>query len=211
MGGGKEGETTESVVPKAAMESLRETLASTEELSANLLQFLSMADPDVLAELPPLHRARAFLLLAKAASTLFAVRLRCSGIHPDDHPVTKEFERLSLYEEKLERFDDWSKAPLRPSTKLNHQAATRFIGHSLPDLTPEQRKSMRDISRGDGGRSRAPEKHRAKKKRKYQSSEKPSARAAAQEFLEKAARELLSSGDCGVKGPLQNISDEDDE
>lgn len=75
----------------------------------------------------------------------------------------------------------------------------------------EQRKSMRDISRGDGVRSRASEKHKAKKKRKYQSSEKPSARAAAQEFLEKAARELLNSSECGVKGPLQNISDEDDE
>lgn len=27
-------------------------------------------------------------------------------------------------------------APLRPSTTLNRQAATRFIEHSLPDLTP---------------------------------------------------------------------------
>lgn len=26
-------------------------------------------------------------------------------------------------------------APLRPSTALNYQAATRFIEHSLPDLT----------------------------------------------------------------------------
>lgn len=211
MGGGKVEGTVESAVPRAAMDSLRETLASMEDVSANLGQFLSMSDPEVLAELPPLHRARAFLLLAKSVSTLFSVRLRCSGIHPDNHPVSKEFERLSLYEEKLERFDDWSKAPLRPSTKLNYQAATRFIGHSLPDLTPEQRKSMRDISRGNGARSRPSEQRRAKKKRRYESAEKPSARAAAQEFLEKAARELLSSSDCGLKGPLQNISDEDDE
>lgn len=31
---------------------------------------------------------------------------------------------------------DFVEAPLRPSTTLNYQAATRFIEHSLPDLTP---------------------------------------------------------------------------
>ncbi|ONK64562.1 uncharacterized protein A4U43_C07F27390 [Asparagus officinalis] len=104
-------------------------------------------------------------------------------------------------------------SPLRPSTTLNRQAATRFIGRSLPDLTPGQRQSMREISRGEGDtRSRFPENHRSQKKRKHSSREKQSVRAAAQEFLEKAARELLGPEDHTVKGPLRDeICDDEDE
>ena len=68
---------------------------------------------------------------------------------------------------------------------------------------------MREISRGEDTRSGFPH-NQVQKKRKHASSEKQSLRAAAEEFLEKAARELLGSNDHGVKGPLQNdISDEE--
>ncbi|OAY71989.1 Nuclear nucleic acid-binding protein C1D [Ananas comosus] len=127
--------SSSGIVPISAVEALAKTLGHAEEVRAQLSEFLAAADPDALADLPPLRRARAFLALARAASSLFSVRLRCSGINPDDHPMAKELERLSLHEEKLERFESWSKAPLRPSTTLNYQAATRFIGHSLPHLT----------------------------------------------------------------------------
>ncbi|RWV85428.1 hypothetical protein GW17_00052781 [Ensete ventricosum] len=200
MGGGEGGPEESGAVPTAAISAVGETLATVDDLCSHLHRFLSLADRDVLAELPPLHRARAFLLP-------FVLQ----------HLV----------------------APLRPSTRLNSQAATRFIGHSLPDLTPgtqahfnsllwiiplllldsnrrhvyvsEQRQSLRDISRGDFVRIRSSDNHRAKKKRKQQKPEKPSARAAAQEFLEKAARELCGASELGLKGPLQEISDEEDE
>ncbi|RDX81313.1 Nuclear nucleic acid-binding protein C1D, partial [Mucuna pruriens] len=137
------------------------------------------------------------------------VNLRCGGVHPDDHPIKSELDRLNLYEDKLERLLDLSKAPLRPSTTLNYQAATRFIEHSLPDLTPEQRENMRNISRGERPKMNHP--GRAGQKRKFQSSEKPSVQAAAKEFLEKAAREILGNNSGGVKGPLQvDISEEED-
>ncbi|XP_048438609.1 uncharacterized protein LOC103949722 [Pyrus x bretschneideri] len=134
----------------------------------HLLQFLSLADADVLAEMPPLDRAHSLLMLSKATTLLFALRLRCTGVNPFNHPVKTEFDRLKLYEEKLEKLVDLSKAPLRPSTTLNHQAATRFIEHSLPDLTPDQRQSMRAISKGDGPTMKYLERN-APKKRKYQS------------------------------------------
>lgn len=41
------------------------------------------------------------------------------------------------------------------------------------------------------------------KKRKYHSTEKQSVRAAAKDFLEKAARELLGDNKDGLKGPLR--------
>ncbi|KAK9280641.1 hypothetical protein L1049_014337 [Liquidambar formosana] len=206
-----EGGATEStVVPESVMEAVKRTSQNVKDVETHLLQFLSLSDPDVLAQLPPLQRAQSLLLFAKATTTLYTLRLRCSGVHPDDHPVKSELERLSLYQDKLERFIDLSKAPLRPSTTLNYRAATRFIEHSLPDLTPEQKKSMRNISRGEEPKISYLERS-SQKKRKYQSSEKQSVQAAAQEFLAKAARELLGDNKGGFKGPLQaNSSDEDD-
>lgn len=64
---------------------------------------------------------------------------------------------------------------------------------------------MRDISRKEGLRNTS-----AQRKRKHQSPEKPSVQAAAKEFLEKAARELLGDNKGGVKGPLVEISSDDD-
>ncbi|OMO90683.1 Sas10/Utp3/C1D [Corchorus olitorius] len=198
-----------SVIPENVLDSVKTTLLNVENVKTHLLEFLSLSDPDVLAQMPPLQRAQALFLLAKATTTLFTLRLRCSGMHPDDHPIKSELERLSLYQDKLERFIDISKAPLRPSTTLNSRAAARFIEHSLPDLTPEQRQSMRQISKGEGPRIKYSDS--GVKKRKYQSSEKQSVQAAAKEFLEKAARELFGDNKDGFKGPLLVEANDDDE
>ncbi|KAK3039606.1 hypothetical protein RJ639_029305 [Escallonia herrerae] len=190
------------VIPEAVMEAVRRTSNSLDEFEAQFAEIVALCKPEVLARLDPLERAQSLLLLAKATTTLYTLNLRCSGVHPDDHPVKLELERLSLYQEKLERFIDLSKAPLRPSATLNSQAATRFIEHSLPHLTPEQRQSMREISRGEGPKMKYLESN-VHKKRKCQSTEKQSVRTAAQDFLEKAARELLGDNKGGFKGPLQ--------
>lgn len=189
------------VVPESAMEAVERTLANVKQVETHLLEFLSLANPDVLDEMPPLQRAQSLFMLAKATSTIFALRLRTTGIHPDEHPIKTELERLSLYQDKLEQFVDISKEPLHRSTTLNYQAATRFIEHSLPDLTPEQRKSMRNISKGEGPKIKYTERS-TRKKRKCDTSEKQSVQAAAQEFLEKAARELFGGNTDGFKGPL---------
>ncbi|KAK9130359.1 hypothetical protein Sjap_010846 [Stephania japonica] len=132
-----------------------------------------------------------------------SVRLRCHGVHPDEHPINTELERLRLYQEKLDRAVDLSKAPLKPSTTLNYKAATRFIEHSLPDLTKEQKQSMREISSRGNGKSRLSDRENGKKKRKYQSSRRQSVQAAAEEFLQKAAKELLARR---YQFPLWNLS-----
>ncbi|XP_052190268.1 uncharacterized protein LOC127799975 [Diospyros lotus] len=206
-GGGEES----GAVPESVMEAVKRTSRNIKEFRTHFLEFLSLCDTEVLGELQPLQRAQSLLLLAKATTTLFTLRLRCNGVHPDDHPVKSELERLSLYQDKLQRFIDLSKAPLRPSTTLNYQAATRFIEHSLPDLTQEQRQSLRDIRRGEGPKIKYVDRS-AHKKRKHRSSEKQSISTAAQEFLEKAARELLGDNKSGFKGPLQpEAFNEDDQ
>jgi exosome complex protein LRP1 len=111
-------------VPTTVVSAAEETLAAAESVGDHLSQLLAAAaeDPDAVAELPPLRRARAFLAVAHAATSLlagtpcspfrslslftffsfppdlsasilgiFAVRLRCSGIDPDEHPIWKEF------------------------------------------------------------------------------------------------------------------------
>ncbi|CAN1802332.1 Nuclear nucleic acid-binding protein C1D, partial [Linum perenne] len=135
------------IVPDSALDSVNTTFTNLEQVEANLLQFQSLADPDVISEMPPLERGQSLLMVAKATTILFALRLRCNGLHPDEHPVNAELDRINLYEKKLDRLMDLSKAPLRRSTTLNYQAATRFIEHSLPDLTPETRCGCKALLR----------------------------------------------------------------
>lgn len=77
----------------------------------------------------------------------------------------------------------------------------------------EQKQSLRDISRGEGS-SIKPFERNVHKKRKHESPEKKSVKAATEEFLEKAARELLGENKRGFKGPIQmeetNTDDEID-
>lgn len=196
------------LIPESVIEAANKTLTNTEQLKSHIQQFISISsDPDVFSQMEPLQRAQSLFFLAKASTTLFALRLKCNGVDINEHRVKTELERLSLYQEKLERAVNLSKAPLKPSATLNYQAATRFIEHSLPDLTNEQRQSMRDISRG-GVRSK--EHRNAKKKRKVQT-ERVSVRAAAQEFLEKATQELFGANKGDMKGPLRLDSSDDED
>ncbi|KAL7203597.1 hypothetical protein ACSBR2_016795 [Camellia fascicularis] len=120
----EEGGSDNILVPESVIEVVKRISCNMEEFRTQFVDFLCLCDPQVLSEMLSLQRAQSLLLLAKATTTLFTLKLRCSGVCPDDHPVKSELERLS-------------KASLRPLTTLNHQAATRFIKHSLPDLTSE--------------------------------------------------------------------------
>ncbi|KAF6156492.1 hypothetical protein GIB67_011293 [Kingdonia uniflora] len=110
---------------------------------------------------------------------MLTIRLRCEGVSPGDHPVKTELERLSLYEGKLKRYMYMSRG---------------------------QRQSMRDISEGEAVRSRDLEHRNAKKKRKYQSSEKQYVRAAAQENHTGTVLRTYSHGLGNVTGYMADCS-----
>ncbi|KAJ0248584.1 hypothetical protein HA466_0156640 [Hirschfeldia incana] len=214
MEGGGEGSSSSAAaaaaVPKSAVEAVKQTLAILEEVKPQLDEMLSLAEPEVLAQMQPLKRAKVMYLLAEATTTIFNLRLRCTGVNPDDHRVKSEIERLDVYKEKLHKCMDRSKEPLRPTTVLNRHAATRFIGNSLPDLSSAQKQNIRDLSKGESSRMRYSE--TSAKKRKYQSNEQQqSVRSAAKEFLEKAARELNGSNENGLKGPLMAAAEGSDD
>ena len=72
------------MVPESAMETVTRTLANVKDMQTHLKDFLSISNPEVVAQLPPLQRAQAHLLLAKATTTLFACTFLFSFflIHP---------------------------------------------------------------------------------------------------------------------------------
>lgn len=69
---------------------------------------------------------------------------------------------------------------------------------------------MRELSKGEGTRIKYLERN-VHKKRKCQSAQKQSVQTAAQEFLEKATRELLGDNKDGFKGPLKPQDSDDDD
>ena len=75
---------TASAVPSSVVSAAEETLGYTESVGDHLSHLLAAAaaDPDAVAELPPLLRARAFLALAQAATSLLGGRHRTSGASP---------------------------------------------------------------------------------------------------------------------------------
>ncbi|KAF8701299.1 hypothetical protein HU200_033628 [Digitaria exilis] len=189
-----------SAVPPSAVSAAEETLAATESVGDHLSQLLAAAaeDPDAVTELPPLLRARTFLAVAQAATSLLAGTI---GASPSRCSILFEVcvvRKLCYYLNSIA-------APLRPTTTVNTQAAARFIGHSLTHLTSDQKRSMQAISRGErrgsSGQKRKPEPLPGKK----------SVRAAAEEFLAKAAQELIGNSDSRVKGPVRLIHDEDED
>ena len=78
------------MVQESTMEAVTRTLANVKDMQTHLKDFLSISNPEVVAQLPPLQRAQAHLMLAKATTTLFALNLRCKGVNPDNHPVKLE-------------------------------------------------------------------------------------------------------------------------
>eukprot|EP00252_Welwitschia_mirabilis_P022844 TRINITY_DN629_c0_g2_i1.p1 TRINITY_DN629_c0_g2~~TRINITY_DN629_c0_g2_i1.p1 ORF type:complete len:214 (-),score=55.14 TRINITY_DN629_c0_g2_i1:264-905(-) len=173
----------DSGVPSDVVECIQSVSSKIKELETILQETLDVCDLDVLAEMPPLERAYSFLTLAKTVSALYTLQLQCRGESlEEDELVQRELERLELYTNKVGYFMDRSTA--KPATTVNVKAATRFIGHSLPDLTQDQRNQMRDITRG--ARSAA-----LSRSTKNDQPVRRSVAAEAAAFLEKARMELL--------------------
>ncbi|ESW33075.1 hypothetical protein PHAVU_001G041300 [Phaseolus vulgaris] len=170
-------------VPEAMIETLNRTLGSLQQLETELPQFLSLSDPDLLAQLPLLERAHSLFSLAKLASTLFSLKLRCRGVNPNDHPVKSELDKINVLQKKLER---------------------------LARLSEAQEQDMRNINGGEGPEMNYEE--RAGQKRKYPSSEEPSVQIDHMESLEKVKEEHLGYDTENVKGTVViDISDDDDD
>lgn len=64
------GQSDSKIVPEPVMDSVNRTLVGLDELRNNFLHFLTLCEPEVLEEMPPIDRAQSLLLLARATSTI---------------------------------------------------------------------------------------------------------------------------------------------
>ncbi|GAX78902.1 hypothetical protein CEUSTIGMA_g6341.t1 [Chlamydomonas eustigma] len=94
-----------------------------------------------------LEKARSFVLLAKCLHALTAMVLKAKAIDTTKGFAVAELERIAQYEKKVAKAE--SEDILRKGRSngaLDIAVANRFINHSIPDLTPEQRKRLKQVT-----------------------------------------------------------------
>lgn len=179
----KGGEMDGIQVPEAVIDTLNCTLENLQQLETMLPQFLSLSDPEFLAELPLLQRAHSLFSIAKLTSTLFSLKLRCRGVNPNDHSVKFELDKINALQKRLERF---------------------------PCSSEAQKQDMGNISGGEEPEMNYQE--QTGQKRKYPSSEEQFVKIEAMESLGKEKGDILGGSSNGnIKGAIViDISDDDD-
>nr|GEU49728.1 nuclear nucleic acid-binding protein C1D [Tanacetum cinerariifolium] len=95
-----------SAVPEPVLESINRTSSNMKQFQTQFNDVLLplLNDQDFINNEPkdPLQKAHFFMLLAKATTTLYTMKLRCNGVDPDDHPVRSELK--NGYDFKFGRF-----------------------------------------------------------------------------------------------------------
>ncbi|CAI7776507.1 unnamed protein product [Closterium sp. NIES-53] len=197
-----------TLLSRQALDALGAAEAAVSQLETSLTPIVDRCSSRALAaDLAPMDRAKAHLVTAHAAASLFCLVLRSYGLAPSEHGVAKDMARIDSYVHKVLLADTTAAggadgAVGAPASSLNVAAATRFIAHAIPDLTPEQRRLVREAGKkrrprgGDGGGEGAGgkgeeggvgggEAERAGKKVK-------SVRQAAEDFLAMAAADVAT-------------------
>ncbi|KAK7383387.1 hypothetical protein VNO78_29066 [Psophocarpus tetragonolobus] len=170
-------------VPEGVNDTLKRTLESLQQLETELTQFLSLSDPEFLAELPLSERAHSLFSLAKLTSTLFSLKLRCRGVNPNDHPFKFELDKINVLQKKVER---------------------------IPRFSEGTSPQKQDMSEGEEPEMNYQE--QAGQKRKYPSSDEQFVEIDAMNSLDKKKGELHGDNSGNIKGAIViDISDDDDD
>nr|ABL11227.1 Putative protein [Hordeum vulgare subsp. vulgare] len=227
-------------VPPAVLCAAEEALAATESVGDRLAEMLAAAaeDPDAVAELPPLHRARAFLAVAHAATSLFSG----TGSRLLLPPYSSRWDALMLVslplllERRVTYREEGEVKPVAGEVKSIERMGQGYLTYSLlcalglqigtplrPSTTVNTQAAARfigrslshltdDQRRGMQAISKGEGAGWSGRKRKSQPlPERKSVRAAAEEFLAKASQELIGHNGSGVKGPVRLVLDEDED
>ncbi|GJP42411.1 hypothetical protein CLOM_g1977 [Closterium sp. NIES-68] len=213
-----------SLLSRQALDALGAAEAAVSQLEASIAPIVDhCSSRSLAADLAPMDRAKAHLVTAHAAASLFCLVLRSYGLTPSEHGVAKDMARIDSYVHKVRRADSATDGSATdgalggPAASLDVAAATRFIVHAVPDLTPEQRRLVREAGkkrrprggdgrregegegRGEGGVGEG-EAERAGKKVK-------SVREAAQEFLAMTAADVAEAKEEGAE---RQVKDEEE-
>ncbi|KAK4452901.1 Sas10/Utp3/C1D family-domain-containing protein [Podospora aff. communis PSN243] len=108
------------------LEKLNGDLDNLEEAIKPLLQNMG----DIASKLPLLDKAKLYVLVAYAIESLLFSSMRLNGVDAKDHAIFKELTRVKQYFDKIQKIEKGSE---ERETKLNTQAAARFIRADLAD------------------------------------------------------------------------------
>ncbi|CAI5979988.1 unnamed protein product [Closterium sp. NIES-64] len=155
-------DVSSTLLSRQALDALGAAEAAVSQLETSLTPIVDRCSSRALAaDLAPMDRAKAHLVTAHAAASLFCLVLRSYGMAPSEHGVAKDMARIDSYVHKVRLADTaggaGDGAVGAPTSSLNVAAANRFIVHAIPDLTPEQRRLVREAGKkrrprgGDGG------------------------------------------------------------
>lgn len=111
------------------------------ELKSALRQTTSQANQP---QASPLETAELHVTVAQAIQAVFCMYLRLHGTSPEEHPISREEDRIARFVRKLSKVK--SENLLKNSqraTEVNIQAANRFITAAIPELSVEQKQALR--------------------------------------------------------------------
>lgn len=118
--------------PETNLPDLTEDLADTiDDLSAALEPLLSAPLHTLTSTLPTLDKAKFHILAAYTIESLFFQALQASGADAKSHRVFAEIARLKNYYGKIKAAEAAGEGKSGPTTKLDKDAAARFIRHGL--------------------------------------------------------------------------------
>eukprot|EP00741_Cyanophora_paradoxa_P001780 tig00000073_g1725.t1 len=122
-----------------------------------VLQKLEVQLDEVLADeaissggLAPLDAAKYHVLMAYTLSSCFFLYLKAIGTKTKSHRIMHEIKRVQEFKRRIDEYErELSGEKEAPLTSLNLAAANRFILHSVPDLTEEQKSALKDAIADD--------------------------------------------------------------
>ncbi|KAM6498631.1 Sas10/Utp3/C1D family domain containing protein [Amanita muscaria] len=123
--------TSETAKAKSRLSVLASSFDDLEDL---LEPLFSQSLPENLMGLESIQQAKLQTLLPYLVYDLIFIYLKTRGIDPKSHPVISELDRVRQYFGKVANAET---APDKPATKLDKNAAGRFIKHAIAQVSKQ--------------------------------------------------------------------------
>ncbi|PVI06510.1 hypothetical protein DM02DRAFT_609697 [Periconia macrospinosa] len=190
--------------PTDLPELLEDYTANIDDLTTALTPLLKAPLRTTTSTLPLLDKAKLNILTAYAIESLLFSTLQASGSDPKSHAVFPELARLKTYFAKVKQAEGGGEQ--QPKTKLDKDAAARFIKHGLAGNDKYDRERAEQIAKE---RARASAKAAMlNKKFNQEDEERRQAELAAQARMRK---EAASSGDVNMQDRESSEDEDEDE
>lgn len=133
------------------MSSLDHLASDIKDLEESLTPILNTALSASTSKLPLLDKAKLYVLATYAIESLLFSYIKLNGVEAKSHPVFRELARVKQYFDKIKVAES---AGIKPNTKLDKDAAGRFVKHALAGNDEHDRKRAEAIQKEKAGAKR---------------------------------------------------------